>query len=83
MKMKSLAENYEQIAVTPDRQPHFPSIYLRGDQIPDQIEGSKVGEEYTLCIKCRISSVSERIGGQKEVTLELTKIGCEEDGEEE
>jgi len=82
MKMKSLAENYEQMAVTPERQPHYPSLFLRGEQIPDYLSGSKVGQEVTICVKARIAGVSERVGGQKELTLEMVKIGCEDEGEE-
>ncbi len=83
MKMNSLAENYEAVEASPSRQPHYPSLYLRGNQITESLSSKKVGDEVTLCVKARIAGVSERVGGQKELTLEMVKMGCEEEDEEE
>lgn len=81
--MKDMGEKMDGGEVSSEKRTsvYYPCLYLSDDQT-DILEGAKVGDEITLMVKCRVSSMTIREDDDKDegkteksATLEIREAG--------
>lgn len=79
MKMVSLAENSERMAVGTDKEPYFPTMHLTSKQMSD-LKKKGIGEKCTLVVEVKVKGMNENRDGSTGYTLELLRAGVHKKG---